>query len=472
MSDKDHASRKLSLEDIHSKLKSLSSNLEGRGHPARPVASQDVSGTKSTDSAAELLDGIHAKLKNVSSYLRGRIQPDEVPVAAGVPAVTARAPSVARSVPDVTPFTDVTHHFREPVKRVEILPEKVSVRPVDAREITTPFLPGLSGRPGRGLDLGTSHIVAAMDVDGKFVLTKSERNTFLALLPDKSTNGLLDKFDMNCVFLNGKSCILGDEAFDLANILSRDVQRPMKNGMLNPAEPEAVPILKMFIQNMLGEPRTQWEPCCFSIPAPPVDSHNDFIHHRHVVENILKGLGFAPFCDDGYAVVFSELKRYDFTGIGVSCGAGVVNVCAAFKSMPAMSFSISRGGDWIDEKVASVLGINATLVSSIKEKGMSLDQPVGREEEAIAIYYRHFIKYICENIVKAFTTRPDAPRYEKPVDVVFTGGSTLVGGFMDIVRQELENMHLGFPLRSIERSEEPFASVPKGCFLSAVSSHE
>ena len=47
-------------------------------------------------------------------------------------------------------------------------------------------------------------------------------------------------------------------------------------------------------------------------------------------------------------VALAELADDGFTGIGVSCGGGMFNVCVAYKTIPAITFSVARGGDWID----------------------------------------------------------------------------------------------------------------------------
>src|SRR5204863_131422 len=96
---------------------------------------------------------------------------------------------------------------------------------------------------------------------------------------------------------------------------------------------------------------------------------------------------------EGHAVTFAELGDEDFTGIGISCGGGMFNVCVAYKSMPALSFSSSRSGDWVDMNVAQVLGIKPEKAAMLKEQGVDLVAPKNREEDAIAIYYRNLIQY-------------------------------------------------------------------------------
>ena len=51
---------------------------------------------------------------------------------------------------------------------------------------------------------------------------------------------------------------------------------------------------------------------------------------------------------EGLAVVFAELEKENFSGIGVSCGGGMCNIALAFMSIPVMTFSVNKAGDYID----------------------------------------------------------------------------------------------------------------------------
>ena len=337
---------------------------------------------------------------------------------------------------------------------------------------TPPQRKDADGRPGVGLEPGTSRIVASRELTGRNVITRSQRNIFLPVPADTPARGFLEAPGMNSVSTQDSVCVLGNSALDLAAILEKNVHRTVKRGMLNPEERDAVIILGKFIGNVLGPARGGGEPCCFSIPAAPLNGDHDTIHHRNVLEGILKRLGYVPFpIDEGYDVNLSELEHREFTGIGVSCGAGLVNVCAAFKSMPVMSFSISKGGDWIDERTSSVLGMPICQVTRLKEGGVSVNYPIGREEEAIAVYYRHFIRTICEDLAKAFSSRTVGPKFEKPADIMFAGGSTLAAGFIDLVRAEMESVDLGFTAGDIERAHDPLTSVSRGALVGAIGAH-
>ncbi|MBF0511160.1 MAG: hypothetical protein HQL13_02405, partial [Candidatus Omnitrophica bacterium] len=136
---------------------------------------------------------------------------------------------------------------------------------------------------------------------------------------------------------------------------------------------------------------------------------------------------------------------------------------------PVISFSITRGGDWIDKSAATVLGVPTTRVTTIKEHGMNIKTPVNREEEAIAIYYRNYIHYLIENMARVFDKNTDTPRFTDAVDLVFAGGSSMVPGFIEVVKEEIKGVKFGFPIGNILQAKEPFTSVVRGCLFNAIN---
>src|SRR5207244_1436300 len=137
----------------------------------------------------------------------------------------------------------------------------------------------------------------------------------------------------------------------------------------------------------------------FSVPAEPIDFSMNVTYHKGLFTDLLRKLGYEPKpLVEGHAVVFAELADDDFTGIGISGGGGMFNVCVAYKTIPALTFATSRGGDWIDNNVAHAIGLSPALVCGIKESGVDLNNPKDRVQDAIVIYYRNLIQYTLETI--------------------------------------------------------------------------
>lgn len=332
-----------------------------------------------------------------------------------------------------------------------------------------------SGAPlGRGLDVGTANLVAArMDEEGGIEFFPA-RNAFLDVPEDPYTLKMLKGQGVPYIKRENRLYVIGEDAFELANIFNREMRRPMKNGLISPTDVDAMPMEVELFKKILGPPRAEGEMVYYSIPADPVDSTLNIVYHTNIANGLLERLGYrgTPF-NEGQAIVFSELGDEDFTGIGISCGGGMVNVCVAFRSMNVISFSSAKGGDWIDQQAAQVMGCAASKITAIKERGVDINAPKSPEEEAIVIYYRHLIKYSLENIVKKFAITKDIPNFPKPVAIAISGGTSKVGGFVDVFKDEFSKMASKFPIKisDIRKAEDQLNATAKGCLLAALS-HE
>jgi hypothetical protein len=234
-------------------------------------------------------------------------------------------------------------------------------------------------------------------------------------------------------------------------------------------EPEALLVVSLIIAEMLGHPKQEGEVCAFSVPADPIDVERNVIYHRGVLETVLRKLGYTPRpMLEGHSIVFSELKEQDFTGIGISCGGGMFNICVAYKSVPALTFATSRGGDWIDNNVAHAIGMSPALVCGIKESGVDLMNPKDRVQDAIVIYYRNLIQYTLETIRHKLESAQNMPTFVKPIDVVCGGGTSMITGFIDVFRDEFEKINFPIDIATIRMANDPLKAVARGCMVAAI----
>lgn len=324
---------------------------------------------------------------------------------------------------------------------------------------------------GKGLDIGTANILCAMRDEHGGITVRRERNAFLDIDSDVHSRSMLTRLNVPYVVREDAMYVIGGAAFELANIFGRATRRPMKDGLISPDEVDALPMIQMIIKKCMGEPTVQGEPVFFSVPAESVDKDNNIIYHQGLFSGLLNKLGYEPTpMNEGHAVTFSELAADDFTGIGISFGGGMVNCCVSYKTIPALTFSIARGGDWIDSNAASVLGLPSSKATFIKENGVDLRSPEGREQEAITIYYRNLISYTLNNVRTRFQKGSDMPTFNEPVDIVCAGGTTMINGFIEIFREEFSKMKFPIPVRNIRMADEPLHSVAKGCLVAAISS--
>ena len=325
---------------------------------------------------------------------------------------------------------------------------------------------------GRGLDVGTSNIVASAQVSGEErerILYNISRNAFLDVRNDTFTKKMLMKLGIEHIVHGDKGYVIGDPAFELANIFEKNTRRPMKDGMISPVEREALTVVSLIIGQLLGPPQRQGEICSFSVPAEPIDADRNVVYHRGALETVLKKLGYDPKpMVEGHCVVMGEMESDDYTGVGISCGAGMFNVCIAYKSVPALAFSTSRGGDWIDNNVAQALGYATSQVCAVKESGVDLNRPRDRVEDAIVIYYRELIRYSLESIRQKFETAQNMPSFPDPVPIVCAGGTSMIKGYIDVFREEFRRVNFPIDVKEIRLAKDPLYTVSRGCCVDAL----
>ncbi|MBI3857660.1 MAG: hypothetical protein HY293_18415 [Planctomycetes bacterium] len=342
------------------------------------------------------------------------------------------------------------------------------VVPVAEEPPAPPPAPAFTGKAGKGLDIGTVNLVAAEQNNEGETELRLQRNVFIDVEITPYTKAMLTKLEVGYVIQNKRMYILGEPAFKLANVLNRRTRRPMADGLISPKEQDALPIMKLLIGSILGEPRITPEVCFYSVPGEPVDSDLSVAYHRDLFDAVLKSLGYKPsHILEGHAVTFAELAEEDFTGIGVSCGGGMFNVCVAYKSMPALSFSTARSGDWVDRNVAQALGIKPEKAAMLKEQGVDLMAPKNREEDAISIYYRNLIQYNVTNIAERFLSAENMPSFKDPISVVFSGGTAMAGNFIELVKDVFKKIDFPIPVKEVRLAKDPLNATAKGALVAA-----
>src|SRR5262245_26097853 len=136
---------------------------------------------------------------------------------------------------------------------------------------------GAAKMAGKGLDIGTANILAAVrDAKGGIVV-RCERNAFLDIQGDVHSRSMLTRLNVPYVVHENSLIVLGGAAFELANVFGRPTRRPMMDGLISSREKEALPMMQMIIKKVPGEPNCPNETCFFSVPAESVDRQNNIV---------------------------------------------------------------------------------------------------------------------------------------------------------------------------------------------------
>jgi hypothetical protein len=244
----------------------------------------------------------------------------------------------------------------------------------------------------------------------------------------------------------------------------------MREGILNPQEPRALEVVQSLIAKLLGKAGAPGQKAFFSIPAPIAGSEGGIRYHQESIRQALTELGYdATPVEEGLAVVFGELSASNFSGIGISCGSGLCNICLAVLSVPVLSFSIAKAGDFIDAQSALVTGDMATRLRVQKEQGFRLNGMNGsRASNALTVYYDQVIENLVKSLKDSISSAPRLPRMTQAIPLVLAGGTVIPEGFFERFRAALQANELPVKLSEVRVSTEPLNSTARGLLMAAL----
>ena len=345
-----------------------------------------------------------------------------------------------------------------PASELEPLQDMIDDLDNDIEQIevfTMEDTPVKSAHRAVGIDIGTGFISCA-EMEGDNVQFRKVRDAFFKLNPSQFLEGSATQFGENILF---------------ASLLKQECLRPMSKGVLNPKEPVSNLMVGELVKAVAGPPQTENDILYYCVPAAPIDADFDVEYHKQILGDVFKQLGYKNInvMTEGLAVVYSELADTAYTGIGMSFGAGMCNIVYSFMGIPVFSFSLSRGGDWIDEHAAMHTDETNNVVTSVKEKGgFSITEPSNGIQKAISIYYDSLLTYLVEQfkILYEKTPRKELPNVLNPMPIVIAGGTSLAQGFVERLR-ELTSEDFPVPISEIKHAEEPLFAVSNGLYQAA-----
>ncbi len=324
-----------------------------------------------------------------------------------------------------------------------------------------------------GLDVGTCNIVMAQNKGNRISISK-QQNAFFAIPQSKFTRQILQKNEIVFFEHNRMFYIIGDSAENFANMFNANTMRPMEKGLLTFKEDEGVAIIQAIIKTLVQRPKKLGEIICFSVPGEPIqegEKTSTLSGHETVIKMYLESLGYTAIpINEALAVVMAEMGEENFTGIGISIGGGMCNICISYMSVPVITFSIQKGGDFIDEAVSSEVGIPATKVKGIKEAGINLSAiPKNRVELALQMYYTELISTLVKSMEKVIASSSRIPKISTPLPVVISGGAAMPKGFKERFETTLRGIRLPFEIASIRIARDPLYTTAKGALVMAMS---
>ena len=327
-----------------------------------------------------------------------------------------------------------------------------------------------------GLDVGTSYIVLSKDKNDT-VEYKDFRDAFYIIKPTTPVaTKMIEKGLSGKIFIkdsDGSFILLGKDAIEKAIERNDTAKRPMYRGVVSAKEKDAKRVLAFILKEVVGQASEPNEKLVFCVPAQPVDQEDDDFdvgYHEDVVKTILSECGYnARAINEAEALCYAELESSDYTGIGVSCGAGMTNICVMLNGEPTVVFSTTKSGDWIDRMSAVATGETDSVVQVEKEGGkFKIGEPNDNTVlAAVSAYYERLIDYTTKNLSIALSNHKSLPKFKEPLTIVVAGGTSQANGYIEMFSQKLKDNNFPLPIKVVRHSSDPLHSVAKGCLIAS-----
>lgn len=327
-----------------------------------------------------------------------------------------------------------------------------------------------------GFDCGTFNLVCChRDDKGNFVY-KHEVNAFLELpLENRFVFNMMKTAGVPLIEREKVAYALGEAACNMTYTMSQlELKRPMIHGCVNPKEKDAFQIMSIMIHSLVDGITKDGEVLYYCVPANAINADTDAEYHQRILEAIFKAYKSetgmkvdAHPINEGLALVYAELGKKAFTGIGISFGAGMVNLCYALYGNPVFAFSLINSGDWIDRQAAKATGENISFINKEKTKVDLTKPPTTLVERAIHTQYRLMVEHTVTGIKKGFADITKTVRADAPVDVVIAGGTSSPYGFATMFKETIQQADLPIKIGEIIKPNDPLYSVSRGCLLAA-----
>jgi hypothetical protein len=329
-----------------------------------------------------------------------------------------------------------------------------------------------SNVPALGLDIGTSRICLARH-KGQDVDFQTQLNAFVTIPYSKMTESVLKKAGIPHTIAGQEMVVQGNESDRFADLLNVETRRTMTKGVLNATEPDSLNMLRKIVGSLL-EPVDGRHKLVFTVPAAPLGAEDGLTYHEATLKQFLVESGHdVKSINEGLAVVYAEMESSNYTGIGISCGGGLCNVCFAYLSMPVLSFSIPKAGDYIDQSTSSMTGERANRIRLLKEESFHLNGHFADKNfQVLAVYYDEMIQSLVNGMKEAFSNAKNKTKIGRPVPLVLGGGTALPEGFRDRFEKILKASEFPVPVSEVRLAADPLYTSAKGALVAAMTDAE
>lgn len=330
-----------------------------------------------------------------------------------------------------------------------------------------------------GLDIGASQIRCLRHRNEQLV-GRSAKAQFTALPDAPEYRALLMAGQIPFAVCDEALTILGDNAAEYSNLFHVRPQSLLPQGRLPTNDPVARQSLATLVDALLGEPDQPGEMCGVTLPGGESFQSLATSSELEFFSRLIRLRGFYPqVLSAGMAVVLAELSRHRFTGLGISFGAATSELVVAHRGIELLMCSIPRGGDWLDEQIATEFGdarhddqgeqiLNLAKAAERRHSFVGLLGKVdAMDARFIASLHRDLVYALIRSATFALASHPRVIDIPQPLPVVVVGGVSRISGFEDVLRQAFHLARFPLVIRDIRLATQHDYTIARGCLINA-----
>lgn len=326
-----------------------------------------------------------------------------------------------------------------------------------------------------GLDLGISRFRSLQRQQGR-LLARQTATAYVALPNRPAQQKLVADARLCCWKTDDSLLIVGADAPLAAEAWQTPLIPLLPNARLPSDDPVGRQVAAQLLESVAGRSSDDRQNCTVVLPRDAGAGDPDAEFFLRLLR--LRG-GDLQTIPAGLAVALSELGREQFTGIGVSFGAGGVSICLVERGSVRATAVTDRGGDWIDRQLAERQGhvlwdaegrryLNLLAVAHWKSSPeRSLAGPLNEGERWLRQLYGEALKAALREFRNAVTHEGCNGAFRQPLTVVLHGGCTAMAGFHSVWTEHWAEAGIDLPVRTPRRTEDDVWTVARGCLIHA-----
>ena len=324
------------------------------------------------------------------------------------------------------------------------------------------------------LDIGASRL-RFLRRAGNELVGRSLPAAFALVADEPAARDLLSRAELTFAAGDGELALIGDAALQHAKAFGATPDRLLRDGQVPRDDPPARELLRTLIESLLPDPPRHGERCGLVISPGGMDDHET----RSFLTRLAQARGYDPLVlSSSLALVLATFTCENFSGIGITFGAGGCSISLVHRGRELLHVSESRGTDWIDLELAArgdvhtydAAGARYLDAETVRNRREEITAPLTQPQddfagEVQALYHEIFHAALTRFGEELIARRLGPYALEAPV--ICGGGGVRVSGFGKALREIIEYANLPVPLGPLRIAPPDDFLIPRGALIHA-----